>query len=202
MLYDAMRHILRKPKFVRRDPADSESELIVSEIGAGPLDNLFLLRLPTEPCDEVDAAFVPLSGTGPTRAFGKEDIAEDDAGGVTGLEHDGGVLWNHTGVDIHVRPNTATDPRAAYTAAGKVRDVLAQYADPTAIAAILRLERGQPEGGDMVPLADSRGLIAGEYIARIDAPTPPVFYEQDARGRPICAVSVEVWSRTVEREAA
>ena len=146
MLFDALRALLVIPQ--------------------GPLENLYHLRLPAEQTKPIDVAFVPLSGVGATRYLGSSPVAN----GGPGIEHDGGVLWYHTGVQIQLRGGDPADPGPVAQAADWIRDVLVQYA------------------GDSV-------FKAGEEIVRIDITTSPNFYGQDEQERPIMALTIEIWHR-------
>ena len=145
MLYDALREIL---------------------VTDGPLENLYLNELPDEQTADVDVAAVPLSGIGATRALGSQPVV----GGPRGVEHDGGVLWWHTGVQLQARGRDRNDPRPVAVAADAIRDVLAQFA-------------GEPVEH------------AGERIVRCEVSVPPAYYGQDERRRPIMALTVECWHR-------
>ena len=142
---------------------DAMHTILVDE---GPLDNLFLDRLPPKQTADVETAFVQLSGTGAERAFGKQNVI----GAPEGVTHDGGVLWWHSGVQFQVRGHDPDAPGPVAVAADAIRDVLAQYA-----------------GEEIVK--------NGEKIVRCEVSNPPAYYGQDRRGRSIRALTVEVWHR-------
>ena len=137
--------------------------LLVDE---GPLENLYLFRLPAGQTGPVDVACVPLSGVGAQRYLGSSPVAN----GEPGIEHDGGVLWYHTGVQFQVRGEDPEDPVAVMQKADSVRNMLVQFA-----------------GGSV--------FKAGEEIVRIDITTSPNYFGQDEQERPIAALTVEVWHR-------
>ena len=132
----------------------------------GPLENLFLYRLPPEQKEAVDVAYVPLSGVGAQRYLGLTPVME----GHPGVMHDGGVLWYHKGVQFRVRGEDPENPEPVEEAADSIRDVLVQYAGTSVFR-------------------------AGEEIVRIDITTAPSYYGQDEQERVIAALTVEVWHR-------
>lgn len=136
----------------------------------GPLENLFELRLPPKQVGAVDAAFVPIRGTPPTRVFGKKPVSDADA---PWLEHDGGVLWHHTGVTLEFRSDEkegAERPGEAYDKAVAARDLLQTLV-----------------GGS------TEVVIDGHRIVRVAITSEPALYELDERGRVICVLLVEAW---------
>ena len=144
MLYHAMREIL---------------------IDDGPLDDLYLARLPPEQAGDVDVAMIPLSGVGATRSYGSRPVT-----GRRGLTHDGGVQWYHTGVQMQFRGGDPDHPVPVAELADDVRDIMAQFA---------------PGSYD----------FSDERLVRVDVATSPHFYEQDEDDRLIMALGLEVWHR-------
>lgn len=139
---------------------------------SGPLENLYRLRLPEEQTAEVDSAYIPVTGLGPTRVLGSRPIQGVSWRGPGNTDpHDGGVAWFHAGVQFQIRAqgNEASEVEAAEVAAAAIRDILSQYA-------------GAPVE------------IEGERIHRCETNSPG-FYEQDERGRPIMALTAEIWHK-------
>ena len=124
------------------------------------LPAMAFLRLPSEQAGGVDVAFVPRPGVGPTRAFGSRPVTD----GPADVTHDGGVLWNHTGLAFRfrARDNDAAGIGAAYAAAERVTRLLNQF----------------PAGSKIVGDVDFVGLEA----------TEPHYVEQDDRGRTVLGV--------------
>ena len=145
MLYDALRVLL---------------------VDEGPLENLFLDRLPPGQTAEVDVAHIRQGGGAPQRYLGLTPVMD----GPTGVMHDGGVLWNETTVQFRVRGEDPENPEPVEEAADSIRDVLIQYA------------------GTSVVKAD-------EEIIRCELTASPYFYGQDEQERVIAALTVEVWHR-------
>ena len=152
-LYDAMRVLLVK------EDGDEDGAVL-------PLDTLYALRLPAEQTHPVDVAYVPLSGVGATRYLGSSPVAN----GEPRIEHDGGVLWYHKGVQFQVRGEDPGDPVAVMEVADWIRDVLVQYAGTSVVK-------------------------SGEEIVRCEITNAPSYYDQDEQERPIMALTVEVWHR-------
>ena len=140
----------------------------------GPLPNLFALQLPDETTDpgDVDVAFVPVSGTGPTRQLGSRPVTDAPYSGPGGIAaHDGGVAWYHDGVQFEVRGWDGADPDSverAMEVADQIRDTLVQYA-------------GTPV------------IVEGEEIVRCEITSGPSYIGQDERERNIMLLIVEVW---------
>ena len=154
MLYDAMRVLL---------------------VDEGPLLNLYAARLPSEQTAPVDVAFVPLSGVGATRYLGSSPISDEATdgyatGGPTGVTHDGGVLWYHTGVQFQLRGTDPEEPLVVMQVADRIRNVLIQYAGASVVK-------------------------ADEEIIRIDLTTGPHYFGQDTQERTLAALTVEVWHK-------
>ena len=150
MLYRAMREIL---------------------VEDGPLDGLFLYRLPPEQRHDVDVAHRPISGIGAQRSFGSRRVYTDSYEAPDGgPAHDGGLQWYHTGVQFQCRGRNPDDPETVEAAANLIRDVLIQYA-------------GTPV------------VKAGEEIVRCEIATAPRYYGQDDQERVIASLQVEVWHR-------
>ena len=145
---------------------DAARTLLVDE---GPLENLYLFRLPAEQTAPVDVAHVPLSGVGAQRYLGSSLVV----GGPMGVSHDGGVLWYHTGVQFQVRGEDPGDPEAVMDLADAVRDVLIQYAGTSVVK-------------------------SGEEIVRCEIGTAPTYFGQDEQERPIAALTIEVWHRPTD----
>ena len=137
-------------------------------VAEGPLENLFLYRLPPEQTAAADVAYVPLSGVGAQRYLGSSPVT----GGPPGVTHDGGVLWFHVGAQFQVRGESAGDPVAVMLMADSVRDVLIQFAGASVVK-------------------------SGEEVVRCDITTAPYYFGQDSQERPIAALTVEVWHRPV-----
>ena len=135
-------------------------------VDEGPLENLYLFRLPAGQTEAVDVAYVPLSGVGAQRYLGSEPVVD----GPPGVEHDGGISWFHTGAQFQVRGEDPEDPLAVMQVADSVRDVMVQFA------------------GASVTKND-------EEIVRIDLTTAPHYYGQDEQERPVAALTVEIWHR-------
>jgi len=141
---------------------DALATLLVIE---GPLENLYLAALPPAQVNPVDVAMVPVSGVGPTRAFGSKPVA----GGPDGVTHDGGVQHWHTGLLFQVRAEDPAMPLPAFRVADNIRDVLAQYT------------------GEEV-------IKAGERIVRCDV-SSPYYIGQDDQERTVAGLRAEVWHR-------
>ena len=147
---------------------------------AGAVPNLYLLRLPDVPTNSPgpDAAYIPIPGTGATRAFGSETLQPADSVDFFSPEgddpHDGGILWYHSGVQFQIRAAGNSDNQILETvkAADDIRDALAQFA-------------GTPID------------LLGERIIRCEIVSSPTFYEQDEKGRPIMSLTVEVWHKPI-----
>ena len=145
---------------------DAMQALLVDK---GPLENLYLFRLPPQQTAAVDVAHIPLSGVGAERYLGSAPVAN----APDGVLHDGGILWYHTGVQFQVRGQDPEDPGPVMQVADWIRDVLIQYAGTSVV----------------------RG---GEEIIRCDITTAPNYYGQDEQERPIAALTVEVWHKPVD----
>ena len=153
----------------------------------GPLDNLFLLRLPDRDTSaDVDVAFVPVAGIGPERAFGKTDYTDS---GIAGLDHDGGVLWNHSGVQFHFRAANERQVDVVVRTADTIRDILNQYTGGAATESL-------SDGSGSLPDGTAR-TGPGERIYRVEVTGAPVFYEQDDRGRAIMALTADFWHKSI-----
>ena len=124
------------------------------------LPMMAFLRLPKEQGSEVDIAYVPRPGVGPTRRLGSAPVV----GGPPGVTHDGGVLWWSQGLAFRFRARDDDDATllAAYAAARRVVGILNQY----------------PAGSKIVGDVDFVGLDAAE----------PFYIEQDDRGRAVLGV--------------
>ena len=139
----------------------------------GPLDAMYLERLPAEQVGDIDVAFVPSSGIGEKRTYGRHEIPGASWRAPDGNAHDGGVYWIHTGVDLQLRCRDGADP-----AMMKSRIRMGEE-----VAAVLMQYKGSPV------------VVQGETIVRCELTASPYFYEQDDRGRPIGAMTFEVWHR-------
>ena len=142
MLYEAMRVLL---------------------VDEGPLTNLYSSRLPPEQTAAVDVAHIPQGGGSPQRYLGSEPVV----GGVTGIVHDGGILWNKTNVQFQARSES---PEAVMEVADWIRDVLVQY-------------RG------------TSVFKGGEEIVKCDLTSGPAYFGQDEQERPIMVVGFEIWHK-------
>ena len=146
---------------------DAMHAILVDERSGGeiPLENLYLYQLPPEQTKPVDVAHIPLSGVGTQRYLGSSPVVN----APERVDHDGGVLWHHTGVQFQVRGD---DPLAVMRVADWIRDVLVQYAGTSVV----------------------RG---GEEIIRCEITVAPTYFGQDEQERPITTLTVEVWHRPV-----
>ena len=139
------------------------AEILVDE---GPLDALYVLRLPAGQVGPVDVAYVPQGGAGSERYLGSAPVVD----GPPGVTHDGGVLWHRTTVQFQVRGEDPANPLAVEQAADWVRDLLIQYAGTSVFK-------------------------GGEEIIRCDITTAPNYFGQDEQERPVASLTVEVWHR-------
>ena len=136
----------------------------------GPLENLYLYRLPPEQTADVDVAHIPQGGSGSERYLGSAPVVN----GVPGVTHDGGVLWHRTAVQFQVRGEDPADPSQVAAVADSIRDVLIQFVGASVT-----------EGG--------------EEIVLCDLTSAPAYFGQDEQERLVASLMVEVWHRPEPR---
>lgn len=153
-------------------------------VETGPLESLYWQRLPVRDTDEISVAVITTPGAGAEKYLGSKPINDPNR---PWLEHDGGVLWFHTGLIFQARAERGNELLAT-SVLDDVRDRMLMLVDNS---------RTLPPDISIPPYdswENKYGRPAErETINWAELTNPSNLLEQDPRERLILQLLMECW---------